>query len=299
MSVDNPPSLEEFLAAPPETVARVAPATAVYAPGGTRRSATLAGVPLTDDSYIQWVRPQLIENIALFFRLGVQHLIIPSIGPRNFQEGGVYGRRLVSWLADVVAGPAMLADYKTHGWQGRMLGVPALPLLAEAAARVQQATAGFGPHTIWWYLVADNEDPWREVLAMARQTGAQTRAEAIRALYGADIPPADLYIGFGKPFIGTTMVPPLLTGESLHGYWTQRPGMQLTERVLRAILYDYAYSRRTWEADHSARYLQAHKYAGLWDTDYVLGIGSKRDGYWYPNAFTIPTLPDDPTVGGA
>ncbi len=299
MSVDNPPSLEEFLAAPPETVARVAPATAVYAPGGTRRSATLAGVSLNDDHYIQRVRAQLIENIALFFRLGVQHLIVPSIGPRNFKESGVYGQRLVSWLADVVAGPAMMAVYKARSWQGRVLGAPKLPLLAEAAVRVQQETAGLGPCTVWWYLVADNDDPWREVLALARQSGAQTQAEAICALYGADIPPADLYVGFGKPVIGTTMVPPLLTGESLHGYWTQRPGAQLTEQVLRAILYDYAYSRRTWEADHSARYAQAHKYAALWDTDNVLGIGSKRDGYWYPNAFTIPPLPDDAAPEGA
>ncbi len=296
MSVDNPPSLEEFLAAPPKVVARVAPKTAVYAPGGTRRAATLAGVAI-DDGYIEWVRPQLIESLAVFFRVGVQHLIVPSIGPRNLLEGGTYGQRVVQWIADLLAGSAMVAEYQKRGWQARMLAPASLPSLCETAARLQQQTQHSGAPTVWWYLVADNADPWSEVLALAQQSGAQTQAAAILALYGTDIPPADLYVGFGKPALGTTMVPPLLTGESLHGYWTQRPGFDLSEQLLRAILYDYAYSRRTWEADHSARYAQAHRYATLWQTENVLGVGTKRDGYWYPRFFPLPALPDDALAG--
>ncbi len=94
------------------------------------------------------------------------------------------------------------------------------------------------------------------------------------------------------------MVPPLLTGGNVHGYWTKRPGFDLSEQLLRAILYDYAYSRRTWKADHNVRYAQAHKYVPLWQTENVLGVGTKRDGYWYPRFFPLPALPDD-APGGA
>ena len=74
MSVDTPPSLEEFLAAPPEVVARVAPQSVSYVPAGSRRQATSEGIPL-DDRYPAWARQRILASVAQFFHLGVQHVI--------------------------------------------------------------------------------------------------------------------------------------------------------------------------------------------------------------------------------
>ncbi|MDQ2807332.1 MAG: hypothetical protein M3Z04_10545, partial [Chloroflexota bacterium] len=234
MSVDDPPSLEEFLAAPPEMVARVTPATVVYQPGGSRRAASVAGVPL-DDRYAAWTGPQLVENLALFFRLGVQDLIVDCIGPRNLRETGAhtYGQRVIAWAAETMAGPTMLAEYQARGWQARILASPSLTLLTAADERLREALPEPAAHTVWWYFVADDEDPWRAVLDVARQSGAPDRATAIRALYGRDVAPAELHIGFGKPVMGTTIAPPLLIAAGVHGYWTQRPGLTLSEHLLR------------------------------------------------------------------
>jgi hypothetical protein len=292
MDTNQPPSLEEFLVAPVESVARITPATVVYAPSGSRRMATLAGVPL-DEGYIPWGFAQTVETFGLFFRFGVQHLIVPSLGPRNLMEGGNYGERIVQWIADALAGETAIEIYKQNGWQARMLASAKLPLLVEADARLHQETADNGRPTLWWYLVADDDEPWQDVLRVARASAAQTRAEAALALYGTTIPPASLYIAHGKPSMGTTMIPPLLTDEGVQGYWTQRPGGTMTEGMLRRILYDYAYSRRTWQRDHGDRYAQAHKYAKLWDNEHVLGTGRKLDGYWYPDPFPGPTITEE------
>src|ERR1044071_9115801 len=71
--VMSPPPLtrDEFLAAPAATVASVAPTTAIWAPGGSRRRAVLEGIPL-DETYPEGSRRQMLDGMALFFDLGVR-----------------------------------------------------------------------------------------------------------------------------------------------------------------------------------------------------------------------------------
>ena len=281
------------MSAPDAAVAGVAPATLIWAPGGTRRRATIEGVPL-DERYIAWARGHLVENVALFFRLGVQHLIVPILGPRQMAEEGLYGERLIAWIGGALAGPLACAEYQQRGWRARMIGQAAsLPALTETAAQMAAATPD-GAHTLWFYAVTDDDDPWREVLATAGRTGARTQREAVRALYGEDVPPATLLIGFGKPVVGTTLLPPLLTADDMQCYWTQRAGFRLTEPMLRTIIYDYAYARRTWRPDRQGRYADAPGLAALWEREDVLGVGTRLGGYWYPTPF--PASRDDEPI---
>jgi hypothetical protein len=244
----------------------------------------MEGVPL-DETYIEWSRPQMVACVRLFFHLGVRHLIIPSLGPHQLQEVGAYGEQIIAWTIRALAGPTMLEDYRRHGWRARMIVPSPVPSLREAAARLAAEPAPAEAPTLWFYFVANDADPWTDLFAAVQRSGAQTQPEAIQALYGEAIPPASLLLGFGKPVVGTTLIPPLLYGDDMQCYWTQRAGLRLTEPMLRDVLYDYAYTRRTFRPDRQARYDQAAAQQALWDTPAILGTGVALDGFWYPAPF--------------
>src|SRR5690242_11305219 len=118
MSEETRPTLEAFLAAPAATVAAVAPPTAMWAPGGTRRQGAREGVPL-DEAYVDWSGPPLLDNLALFFRLGIQHLILLGLGPNQFADAGRYAERVVAWTIRGLAGAPMIAEYRRRNWRVR------------------------------------------------------------------------------------------------------------------------------------------------------------------------------------
>lgn len=287
----SPLTRAEFLAAPVATVAAVAPPTAIWAPGGSRRRAVLEGIPL-DEAYIEWSRHLWLDCVALFFQLGIRHLILPILGPRQLTEVGVYGERILHWTIQGVAGPAMLADYRQRGWRARLLTPSPVPALQAAAAEMAALSAPPGAPTAWYYCVTDDEDPWRELFAAVLRTGARTHAEAQLAVYGEEIPPAELMLGFGRFTMGSTLIPPLLVAPDLHCYWTQRAGASLTEAMLREILYDFAYTRRTFRRDRRDRYANIEQQRALWDTTQTLGIGTAIGGFWYPEHFSGVELLD-------
>jgi hypothetical protein len=277
----SPPSLDEFLAAPAEQVARVAPATVIYTQGGTRRSAALAGISPQSDDYARWSREHMITCAGLLFRLGTQHLFMTAISSNQLAEVGRYRERIVDWLDWGLARAEALEEWRRRGWRVRLVGSGSLPELQAIAERLCEATPPEWTHTMWWYVSSAPDAHWAELLAAAQRAQARTQKEAIRALYGEDIPPATLYLSFGKPLVTPDVVPLLMAGD-MQCYWTQRPGYTLDERTLRHILYDYAYLRRTWSQDKSARYDNVIAQQSLWERSLVLGLGRRLAGFWYP-----------------
>lgn len=275
------PTREEFLAAPRSAVAAVAPATLIYAPGGTRRRAALAGLDPQSDAYAEWSRQQMLRSFELFFGLGVQHLWVTVLRPAQLAEVGPYRERLLRWLAEGLAGEPALAAYAERGWRARLVGAGELPELAGAAARLA-ATGGAGP-TVWYYVTADAAGPWRAALARLAAPRGPGESE-VRALYGEEIPAATMLIGFGKPIIAADLLPPLLAGE-LQCYWSQRPGFEQDEGTIRRIFYDYAFTRRTWRQDKASRYRGLADDRRRWERSpaLVLGLGERAPGeFWYP-----------------
>jgi hypothetical protein len=283
MNTQSIPNLTTFMTAPDTVVAANAPATAIYMPGGTRRRAVLEGVSLGSD-YLSWTRAQIVPTAALFFRLGVQHLFFPLVGQRQTEETTFYGDRLVTWIKQGLGSAEMLEEYRRQGWRVRMIVLPSLPALADVATSIQQATAEAEGPTLWLYMVFEYAAYFREIIGLIQQTDVHSQQEAIRAFYGVDVPPASLYIGFGKLTVGTAIIPPFLLGDNLHCYWTQRAGFSITEAMLRRIIYDYAYTRPTWSSDHSARYNDVAQDRELWDTEAVIGTGARIGGFWYPDS---------------
>lgn len=274
------PSLEQFLHGPLAMVRAVAPETVIYGPGGTRRQSALSGISPESDDYATLTRRWMAESIEAFAQVGVRHIIMNLLRPAQMAEVGRYRERLLNWLAEGLAGDDALAEWQRRGWRARLLGGAEVPELQRAAARLAAATPAGGP-TVWWYVCPTQHTPWDSLLAAAADGCASDRATAIRHLYGEDIPPATLYLAFGKPIVSYDIIPPLLAGE-LQCYWTQQPGFQLDQAMLRHILYDYAYLRRTWQPSKVERYAALSQQREIWAQRRVLGLGQRLGPFWYP-----------------
>ncbi len=281
MNTEAYPTLEEFLAAPIEEVAKVAPTTMVYAPGGTRRQAVFQGIEPWSDDFIHWVRNQLFKYSELIFHHGIKNLILPFITPGNLQEVNRYRGQLLERAKWALSGLESQSDYKRLGWRVRLLGSKSLPELQVVDDYLSTSTAQQSKYTLYWLAVRDADSPWEELLAAAHQSQAKTRAEAVYALYGEEIPPATLYLATGKPMVSFDLIPPLLVGQ-VQCYWSQQPGYSLTETQLRTILYDYAYLRATWRAEKLERAKEALAQRKAWEEGPILGLGMRLGPFWYP-----------------
>lgn len=102
----------------------------------------------------------------------------------------------------------------------------------------------------------------------------------IRKYYGEDLPSVSLFIGFDK--FSVFDMPLLATGEE-DLYFSVSPSPYMTERQLRAILYDHIYIRRTPEPD----YTQMGKEERDWlreyyrtNKDFAFGVGKLKFSLW-------------------
>jgi hypothetical protein len=282
-SLDIPIDLQTAMTCSRDRVAAWAPQTVVWAPGGTRRHAIAAGVPL-DNSYIDWAWEQHMRCIKLFFTLGVRTLFAPILGPPQVREVGNYRERLFDTLWRI-ADPPSMEIYRRLGIRVRAYGHQRIPGLSDIIAKLVSETAELGPYTLWHTMIVENEEePFTDALQAARQAGATTLDETVRAYYGEPVPPVDVFIGFGKLQTGYLMPPLLDRKASL--YWTTFPSYMLAETHLRTIFWDYSFARATWIADKSRRYeavdprrlQQAAERPGG-----IIGVG-RRDGvFWAPD----------------
>jgi hypothetical protein len=287
MNTNEALSLAEFLAAPIAEVAKVAPATVIYGVGGTRRQAFFEGIEPWSDDYVQWARTRTVQCVDLLFRHGISNVVVIAFTPDNLREIDRYRAQFFERAQWVIAGAEALADYARLGWRVRLLGAETVPALHAIAEQLRTATAPHSPQTLYRSAVPDVDSPWQALMAAAQRSQARTRAEAVRALYGEEIPPATLYLAFGKPLISPVIVPPWLLGE-MHCYWSQQPGYTLTEEQLRTILYDYAYLRRTWQAEKIERARAALAHRCAWEAGPILGLGMRLGPFWYPAPMTSP-----------
>lgn len=287
MSAERP-SRDEFLASAPAEVASVAPDTLIFSAGGTRRHATFEGISPESDDFFRWSQHQIVGCLDLMFGHGVQHIFSFTASPNQFRETTPgYRDRLMDWIERGTAGDRMLAEYKRRGWRVRLCGAKDLPQLQPAAERLVDETPDTSRHTLWWLVIPDSEAPWRRLFSAVRASGATTRDEATRAVYGEVIPPATLLLSYGKPIVSPVLVPPLIGGH-MQCYWLQRSSYALDERQFREILYDYAYLRRTWRKNKAGRAEKALEHRAAWEHGPTLGLGMRLGPFWYPQPSQDP-----------
>jgi hypothetical protein len=254
----------------------------IYSVSGTRRSAALAGKYTRGEEYVRWSRERMMMCLDLIFSHGVEHIIMPVITPSQFNEATPsYREHLWQWLDGGLSGSEALAEYQARGWRVRIPFGDQLPRLQAASERVEAGTAEESSRCLWVFVVPEHNLLWECALARLQQTNAGSVDEAVRLLYGADIPPATLYLDFGKPIASPDLLPPFLIGV-LQCYWNQQPGYSLNERQFRTILYDYAYVRPTWQENKRGRAEKALEHRDTWNEERIIGLGRRLGPFWYP-----------------
>lgn len=280
---ETAPTWEIFRDAPDEQIAAVAPRTAVFSAGGTRRAAALAGIAANSDTYVVWAREQNLRTFDLLFRHGIQHVIAAAITQNQLNETTpIYRERLLQWTAWGMSGPEALADYKRLGWKVRLLGTEYLPDLQNCAEQLQTSTLPNSDKNVWWFVAPQPDSYWDHLLQVMKSTQAPTRVELTKAIYGEVIPPATLFIAYGKPLIMPEQIPPLLMG-TMQCYWLQRPGYLTDVTLLRQILYDFAFLRPTWQQDKTERTEEVVAQAVMWQRMPTVGLGKRSGSFWLPH----------------
>jgi hypothetical protein len=81
------PTLEAFLSADAAEVASIAPATLVFAAGGTRRAAVLDGVRIDDPRMMmRHGVQQFMATVEVLFTLGVEHIFAHTALSNNLRR---------------------------------------------------------------------------------------------------------------------------------------------------------------------------------------------------------------------
>ncbi len=275
------PRLEEFLSAPADEVSKVAPATLILALSGTRRRAALSGFRPYSSNHLVQARAALFGSIQRLFHYGVRHIISVAVISANLTEYACSRQQFLDWIIWGIAGPESMADYTRSNWSVRLIGSESLPEFQPIAELLSTYTPSNTGYNLWWSVVGDPEAPLRALLTAARTSTATTRAEMVQVLYGNDIPPATMFISFGKPVVSHELLPPLLIGQ-MQCYWTQYPGYHLPDQTIRRIFYDYAYMRPTGGPERLHRYDRIDQQRNAWENQIVLGLGQRIGSFWYP-----------------
>jgi hypothetical protein len=220
------------------------------------------------------------------FRYGVENVFMPAVMTTHAHEidwsqANALEQQLLIPIGRFVTNKRLLLACRERGWRLRI--VPGAhravlqPFIDILEANTPQQTA----HTWWMTFTPSHESWWSHLFSVVNANGVATRSDAIRALYGEDVPPISLCVSFGKLTISPDLFPPLLM-DTVHCYWSQQVGSSLTDLQFRHILYDYAFLRQTWQQDKIARAEAAKTHQEIWQREVLVGLGQRLGPFWYP-----------------
>lgn len=282
-------SFEEFLSMTTEDIRHFSPQTIIYSVSGTRRRAALANISPYGKEYTSWTRYQMMNCLNVIFDHGVSHVLMPMLTPSQFSEvTPSYRENLWQWLNEGLQSKDFVLYCQSKKIKVHIPFIEYVPWLQSAhATLVEQTHHQEFISNLWVFIIPEHNILWQWSLNKLHDQLPESTDKASQLLYGSDVPPATMYIDFGKPIVSPDLLPPFLTGK-LECYWTQRPGYSLDEEQFRRILYDYAYVRKTWREDKTGRAEEAKQYRQAWEEGPILGLGERLGPYWYPQPTIIP-----------
>jgi hypothetical protein len=290
-----------FLSLPTEEVAALMRATGpkvcVFPINGTRRWYMLehAGYADLGLDYVEVIARRHVEIYRLFMEHGIDTLLAPSFGSELMTRGPAYLQLAVEGLTQLATHSIFTEFYRECGVRVRFYGDYRKQLntapythLTDLFDRVVAETAHYGPHRLFFGVCANDATETVAELGVRyfQQHGlVPDRRALVTMYYGEYIEPVSLFIGFGE--LGAFDMPLLALGEE-DLYFTISPSLYMTERQLRAILYDYLFARHAPDPDYASMSAEARTrmrefYQRHLDT--ILGLGTLEDGIWYPRTF--------------
>jgi adenosine tuberculosinyltransferase len=292
---------ERFLELPKEEVAALVKATGqkvvVFPVNGTRRWFMLEHRDKIGDDFFPAYMDTSIQNhihlCSMLFDHGVRTILAPVFGRELMRRGDEYTRRVgMDGLVRTATDRNYREFFEKYNVKVRFYGDyhdvlkgTQFESVLGSLYEVTEATKDNTGFNLFFGIFADEATETIARLSVEHylaHSAVPDKATLIRKYYGDDLPPVSLFIGFDKFSIFD--MPLLATGEE-DLYFSVSPSPYMTERQLRAILYDHIYIRRTPEPDYTKmstdeldwlrEYYRANK-------DLTLGVGKLKFDLWLP-----------------
>jgi adenosine tuberculosinyltransferase len=294
---------ESFLQLPTAEIAALVRATGhkvcAFPVNGTRRWFMLEHGDKSGDDFVEAYMEASIKNhvelCAMLFDHGIDTILAPVFGRELMHRGDEYTKRVgMDGLVRTATDRHYREFFEKYNvrvhfygdYRDMLTGTP-YEYALKSIYEVTEATKQNSAFRLFFGVFADEATDTiarlsvEHYLALGAIPDKQT---LVRKYYGEDLPPVSIFIGFDK--FSVFDMPLLSTGaEDL--YFSLSPSPYMTERQLRAILYDHIYVRRTPEPDYTElesselewlrNYYRANK-------DYAFGVGKLKFSLWLPEA---------------
>ena len=298
---------ERFLQLPTEEVAALVGASGqkvcVFPVNGTRRWFMLEhAVEIGNDFFEAYMNASIknhVELCSMLFDHGIQSILAPVFGRELMRRGDEYTQRVgIDGLVRTASDPMYHEFFERYNVKVRFYGdyrdvLTGTPYeyALKSIYEITEATKQNTKFHLFFGVFADEATETAARLSVEHYLAYGSipdKQTLIRKYYGEDMPPVSLFIGFDK--FSVFDMPLLGTGEE-DLYFSISPSPYMTERQLRAILYDHLYIRRAPEPDYTK--LEADELDWLRDyyrshKDQALGIGKLKFDLW------IPELAEEP-----
>ena len=281
---------------------------------GTRRTGLISyRMNLSQEEFMVKLNRRLarpfMDTYELLFRQGADHIFTPAMTHGRYALDENYQRQIIAYANEVFGGEFWREWFHTqkihcrlygdremlqeHGY-GRTLEL-ADALASETKGYARKLWLGFACSTaIEQIRFAEN----RALEGGRRHDKHQYQngyPDLVRAYYGEDVPPVDVFIRPCECRLSETM-PPFL-GEYAECYFTPVPATEMRGDWYRKVLYDFMFvRRRTFGAKSYRENLepQALEYLrGYYErhATTVMGLGHRVGGFWLWGDEAVPGRP--------
>ena len=291
---------ERFLELPTDEVAALVKATGhkvvVFPVNGTRRWFMLEHADKIGSDFFEAYMDASIKNhvhlCSMLFDHGIHTILAPVFGRELMRRGDEYTKRVGM---DGLVRTATDKNYRDffekykvrvrfYGDYRDVLKGTEFESVLGSLYEVMDATKDNAAFNLYFGVFADEVTDTIARLSVEHYLAhgvVPDKGSLIRKYYGEDLPSVSLFIGFDK--FSVFDMPLLATGEE-DLYFSVSPSPYMTERQLRAILYDHIYVRRTPEPDYTQMHndeldwLREHYRA---NKDLAFGVGKSKFNLWF------------------
>jgi tuberculosinol/isotuberculosinol synthase len=292
---------ESFLELPDTDVAARVRATGhkicVFPVNGTRRWFLLEhGDKIGSDFFDAYMDESIKNHVDLckmLFDHGIETILAPVFGRELMNRGDEYTKRVgIDGLVRTATDPHYREFYEKYNVKVRFYGdyrdVLSGTNYEYALKSIYELTEVTKQNTRFHLFFGVFADEATETIARLSvehylaHGSVPDKDALIRKYYGEDLPPVSLFIGFDK--FSVFDMPLLASGEE-DLYFSVSPSPYMTERQLRAILYDHIYVRRMPEPDYTKLtkdeldWLRSYYHH---NKDNAFGVGKLKFNLWLP-----------------
>jgi hypothetical protein len=292
---------EEFLALPTPEVAVLVrsggPKLCVFPVNGTRRWFLLEHAQEIKDDFFEAYMQASIQNhvdlCAMLFEHGIEIVLAPVFGRELMRRGDEYTKRVgIDGLVRTATDKTYRRFFEQYHVRVRfygdyrdvLTGTPYAYAL-NAMYEVVEATKHHAEFRLFFGVFADESTETVARLSVEHyltQGSIPDKQTLVRKYYGEELPPVSLFIGFDK--FSVFDMPLLATGEE-DLYFSLSPSPYMTQRQLRAILYDHLYIRPAPEPDYTKLTEEEVRWLREFyrrNKDHAFGVGRLQFNLWIP-----------------